>query len=152
MLLQSLLHLSNCSRQVTNFFKEDVHGKSSKVSAFFMTCWFVSFIPMTNICWNKCCHALLHVCRGSTLALSINFPRGGSNSCLDFWFAIKVVTFVRAFNSFSESFCLYFSTAFAFSMRSENCQRCQVAFLSPICGHVLVAYICKGRKKGGSII
>lgn len=105
MLLQSLLHLSNCSRQVANFFKEDVHSKSSKVSAFFMTSWFVSFIPMTNICWNKCCHALLHVCSGSTLALSINFPRGGSNSCLDFWFAIKVVTFVRAFNSFSESFC-----------------------------------------------
>ena len=106
-----LLNLTNCSRQVTNL-KAHVLGNSSKVLAFFRTSWFVSFIAITKICRNKCCHALLHVCSGSgSLKISQRglkllprflFCNICSDLCPVFQFLLRKLLFV-----FFNSVCLF---------------------------------------------
>lgn len=48
-----------------------------------------------------CCQALFFKCRGSALALSINSPTSGGNSCQNFFWAINEVTFSRSVLGFN---------------------------------------------------
>ena len=67
-----------------------------------------------------CCQALFFKCRGSALALSINSPTSGGNSCLDFFWAINEVTFSRSalgFNFEADSCSFFFVTASATLIR-----------------------------------
>lgn len=68
-----------------------------------------------------CCQALFFKCRGSALALSINLPTSGGNSCLDFFWAMKEVSFSRlvlGFNFEVDICSFFFVTASATLIRS----------------------------------
>ena len=108
--LCSLPHLRVSFRHLRNASRGELSGRSETAVAAFRWFWFVLCITMVSAVKNQLCQALFVLCRGSAFNKSTYFPNGGTNSCLDLFWAMNLVTSFLCFPLGFRSFVLNFTT------------------------------------------
>ena len=89
--LRNLPHLTLSFRHFKTASRGELSGRSETVVAALRWLWFVYYITTESAAENQFCQALFVLCRGSALSKSTYFRDGGTNSCLDLFWAIILV-------------------------------------------------------------